>query len=255
MRRIEQAANGPWGCIVLATEGRQNGDPGLNLSCLTCESGQRGLSNAPVPRPTTQPCTVTLFQNYDFNDFNPPVDCNGSIFEERIQEGSVRPGAASSSAKTGAAITRVPRLKAVSRAFWANELREGFLSHKAIITVRINRRCHCPRRPRNQRPIPSRPEPIPGLPIPRYLANELLVLTARTRTPCSSLTNTKRSPARTPRARRTSRGTVTCPLLVSVACFCIPFSKSLLYHDLLTLMLMAAYCRSRVYVADSGARG
>src|SRR6516164_1766410 len=91
-------------------------------------------ANAPVPRPTTQPCTVTLFQNYDFNDFNPPVDCNGSIFEERIQEGSVRPGAASSSAKTGAAITRVPRLKAVSRAFWANELREGFLSHKAIIT-------------------------------------------------------------------------------------------------------------------------
>ena len=28
-------------------------------------------ANAPVPRPTTQPCTVTLFQNYDFADFNP----------------------------------------------------------------------------------------------------------------------------------------------------------------------------------------
>ena len=23
-------------------------------------------ANVPVPRPTTQPCTVTLFQNYDF---------------------------------------------------------------------------------------------------------------------------------------------------------------------------------------------
>jgi hypothetical protein len=28
-------------------------------------------ANAPVPRPTTQPCTVRLFQNYDFADFNP----------------------------------------------------------------------------------------------------------------------------------------------------------------------------------------
>src|SRR6516162_10970682 len=41
-------------------------------------------ANAPVPRPTTQPCTVTLFQNYDFADFNPkffsyapPVGCLG----------------------------------------------------------------------------------------------------------------------------------------------------------------------------------
>jgi len=28
-------------------------------------------ANAPVPRPTTTPCTVTLFQNFDFDDFNP----------------------------------------------------------------------------------------------------------------------------------------------------------------------------------------
>ena len=41
-------------------------------------------ANAPVPRPTTQPCTVTLFQNYDFADFNPkffsytpPAGCPG----------------------------------------------------------------------------------------------------------------------------------------------------------------------------------
>src|SRR6516165_10699577 len=41
-------------------------------------------ANAPVPRPATQPCTVTLFQNFDFADFNPkffsyapPVGCLG----------------------------------------------------------------------------------------------------------------------------------------------------------------------------------
>jgi Peptide N-acetyl-beta-D-glucosaminyl asparaginase amidase A len=41
-------------------------------------------ANAPVPRPTTQPCVVTLFQNYDFADFNskffsytPPAGCPG----------------------------------------------------------------------------------------------------------------------------------------------------------------------------------
>ncbi len=28
-------------------------------------------ANAPVPRPPTTPCTVTLFQNFDFDDFNP----------------------------------------------------------------------------------------------------------------------------------------------------------------------------------------
>jgi hypothetical protein len=41
-------------------------------------------ANAPVPRPTTSPCTVTLFQNFDFADFNPkfftytpPAGCPG----------------------------------------------------------------------------------------------------------------------------------------------------------------------------------
>ncbi len=41
-------------------------------------------ANAPVPRPTTTPCTVTLFQNFDFDDFNPrpfnytpPANCPG----------------------------------------------------------------------------------------------------------------------------------------------------------------------------------
>ena len=41
-------------------------------------------ANAPVPRPATQPCTVTLFQNFDFADFNskyfnytPPANCPG----------------------------------------------------------------------------------------------------------------------------------------------------------------------------------
>ena len=41
-------------------------------------------ANAPVPRPSTSPCTVTLFQNLDFADFNPkfftytpPAGCPG----------------------------------------------------------------------------------------------------------------------------------------------------------------------------------
>jgi len=41
-------------------------------------------ANAPIPRPTTTPCTVTLFQNLDFSDFNPkyfsytpPAGCPG----------------------------------------------------------------------------------------------------------------------------------------------------------------------------------
>ena len=47
-------------------------------------SGNTVTANAPVPRPSTTPCTVTLFQNFDFSDFNPqffdytpPADCPG----------------------------------------------------------------------------------------------------------------------------------------------------------------------------------
>jgi hypothetical protein len=57
-------------------------------------------ANAPVPRPTTQPCTVTLFQNFDFADYNPkpfnftpPAGCPGPwaavVFEA---DWSVDPG-------------------------------------------------------------------------------------------------------------------------------------------------------------------
>ncbi len=57
-------------------------------------------ANAPVPRPTTQPCTVTLFSNLDFDDFNPryfnytpPANCPGPwaavVFEA---DWSVDPG-------------------------------------------------------------------------------------------------------------------------------------------------------------------
>ena len=57
-------------------------------------------ANAPVPRPSTTPCTVTLFQNFDFDDFNPrpfnytpPAGCPGPwaavVFEA---DWSVDPG-------------------------------------------------------------------------------------------------------------------------------------------------------------------
>ena len=80
-----------------------------------------------------------------------------------------------------------------------------------------------------------RPDGISGLPMPRYFENALLLLTGRTRTPFSSLSNSSLSPLRTPSARRTSRGTVICPLLVILACFCIVTSRSLLYYRILTL--------------------
>jgi hypothetical protein len=57
--------------------------------------------------------------------------------------------------------------------------------------------------------------------MPRYFENALLLLTGRTRIPLPSLSNSSLSPLRTPSTRRISRGTVICPLLVIVACFCI----------------------------------
>src|SRR5207244_12346320 len=45
--------------------------------------------------------------------------------------------------------------------------------------------------------------------------------TAFTRTPWASSSNSSLSPARTPNLRRISRGIVTCPLLVTFACFFI----------------------------------
>lgn len=85
---------------------------------------------------------------------------------------------------------------------------------------------HCPRIPRNHRETLFRPEGISGLPMPRYFENALLLLTGRTRMPLPSLSNSSLSPLRTPSARRTSRGTVICPLLVSVASFRITMPSS-----------------------------
>src|ERR1017187_1014240 len=97
--------------------------------------------------------------------------------------------------------------------------------------ISVNSCRHCPRSSRTHRIIPSLPEPIPGFPIPLNFANGLLVLTGRTRTPFSSLSNSNLSPGRTPSTRRTSRGTVICPLLVILACFSNTHLRdSLLYH-------------------------
>jgi hypothetical protein len=65
------------------------------------------------------------------------------------------------------------------------------------------------------------PDGISELPMPRYFENALWLLTGRTRIPLPSLSNSSLSPLRTPSTRRISRGTVICPLLVIVACFCI----------------------------------
>ncbi len=83
-----------------------------------------------------------------------------------------------------------------------------------------DRGSHLPRVCLVQRLIAFLPDRIPGFPIPRYLANGLSILTGRTRTPLSSLSKISRSPERTPSMRRISCGTVICPLLVILTCFC-----------------------------------
>ncbi len=89
--------------------------------------------------------------------------------------------------------------------------------------------------PSTRRPlIAFLPDPTPGVPMPRYFSNTLWLRTGRICTPLLSVSNSSRSPARTPRIRRTSMGTVIWPLLVILACFCMASSDSLLYHIFLT---------------------
>src|SRR5712664_3403492 len=83
------------------------------------------------------------------------------------------------------------------------------------------------------------PFPIPGLPIPMYFANGLSFRTAVTRIPSPSSSNCNRSPARTPSRRLTSRGIVTCPLLVTFACF---FNVALIILYFNTKLLTFGYC-------------
>ena len=98
--------------------------------------------------------------------------------------------------------------------------------------VRVDRGCHrqsmWPRISRSHRLMAFLPEGIPGLPMPRYFSNTLWLRTGRICTPLLSLSNRSRSPGRTPKIRRTSMGTVICPLLVILDSFCMAFSDSLL---------------------------
>ncbi len=105
--------------------------------------------------------------------------------------------------------------------------------------VRVDRGGHdqslWPRISRSHRLMAFLPDGIPGLPIPRYFSNTLWLRTGRTCTPLLSLSNRSRSPGRTPKIRRTSTGTVICPLLVILDSFCMAIFNSLLYHIVLTL--------------------
>ena len=76
-----------------------------------------------------------------------------------------------------------------------------------------------PRISRVQRMIAFFPEPIPRLPIPRYLVNGLFALIGRTLTPVLSSSNSSTSPARTPSDLRMARGTVIRPFDVIFALF------------------------------------
>jgi hypothetical protein len=85
--------------------------------------------------------------------------------------------------------------------------------------VGVNRGGHRPRSARIRRIMAFLPDRIPAFPIPRYLAKGLLDLTGRTRMTLPAFSKSNVSPGRTPKARRISWGTVTCPLLVIRACF------------------------------------
>src|SRR5262249_61695546 len=100
------------------------------------------------------------------------------------------------------------------------------VQHRVLVPQRnyhicINGSSHSPLMPRNHLRMLFLPEGIPAFPIPRYFENALLLRSGRIRIPWLSLSNSSLSPLLTPRARRISRGTVICPLLVMVACFCI----------------------------------
>jgi len=87
--------------------------------------------------------------------------------------------------------------------------------------------------------------------MPRYFSNTLWLRTGRICTPLQSLSKSSRSPARTPRIRRTSMGTVIWPLLVIFACFCMTISNSLLYHIFLTWHILTAETISKSLVTLS----
>ena len=109
--------------------------------------------------------------------------------------------------------------------------------------IGINPGRHCPRSPRSHRRIPLRPDPISGFRIPRYFEKALALRTGRTRILFPSLSNSRWSPTRTPRMRRASRGTVICPLLVILACFCTLISCFL-------TLLHFLYCGGTCYLLD-----
>src|ERR1035441_3711471 len=97
----------------------------------------------------------------------------------------------------------------------------GIFVPQRVHNISINGGRHRPRNSRSHLRMLFLPDPISGLPIPRYFENVLWLRTGRTRIPFPSLSNNRRSPARTPKMRRSSRDTVIFHLLVIRACFCI----------------------------------
>jgi hypothetical protein len=102
------------------------------------------------------------------------------------------------------------------------------------------------------------PDPMPRLPIPRYLANGLFALTGRTLTPVLSFSNSNTSPARTPSALRMAIGTVIRPFDVIFACFTkCPASwfitllcSSLLWHQWINVCHRMASLLSRIQLSE-----
>jgi len=117
----------------------------------------------------------------------------------------------------------------------------GIFVSQRVHNISINGGRHRPRNSRSQRAMLFLPDPISGLPIPRYFENVLWLRTGRTRIPFPRSQTTGSPPARTPKMRRSSRDTVIFHLLVIRACFCIQ-PCSLLSNIFLT--------RDRVALSD-----
>ena len=128
-------------------------------------------------------------------------------------------GEAINSEKTGAAMIKLPRSSAARMAAFAGIFKESssfqrdtrtFVS-SAVIIVRASGET-------NEGLLSARAR------YPVYQSREIsqtgpAVRTGRTLQPVPFVSNSSLSPARTPRARRISYGTVICPLLVIRACF------------------------------------
>lgn len=181
---------------------------------------------------------------------NIPFDLNSGVPKEGVQERLASSWESQEFTKNGGGNEQFT----LSQRSVERGLREGAESLVRVPQgnddVRVDGSIHGSRSLRTDRITASRPEAIPGFPMPRYFPNGLLTLTGRTLILFPSPSNSSLSPGRTLKARRISSGTVICPLLVMRACFCISTS-----HPYFITTLLTCYLDSRLSHLPQAASG